>query len=282
MRLIITSPDFNELKDKLCTGSTQRGINNQSIGTISLIIPPLPVQLKIVSILEKVEKAKEWRKEADLLVDEFSRNLFFDLIGDPATNPKHWDKIPLKEFGEIKTGNTPPRDVKEYYGDYIEWIKSDNLNTPYTFLTSSEEKLSKEGAEVGRIAPKGSVLVTCIAGSLSCIGNAAIADRNVAFNQQINAIIPNENMNSFFLYHLIINSKQIIQDSSTQSMKGMVSKGVFSSIKLPRPPLPLQQKFSSIVKEVESMKEQQKHSKEQIDKLFNALVQKAFKGELKI
>jgi type I restriction enzyme S subunit len=46
------------------------------------------------------------------------------------------------------------------------------------------------------------------------------------------------------------------------------------------PPIELQNKFSSIVKEVESMKEQQKHSKEQIDNLFNALMQKAFKGEL--
>src|SRR3989344_3991044 len=59
LRLIITSPDFNELKDKLCTGSTQRGINNQAIGTISLIIPPLPTQQKIVSILEKAENVKE-------------------------------------------------------------------------------------------------------------------------------------------------------------------------------------------------------------------------------
>ena len=46
------------------------------------------------------------------------------------------------------------------------------------------------------------------------------------------------------------------------------------------PPLPLQQKFASIVREVESMKEHQKHSKEQINNLFNALMQKAFKGEL--
>ena len=49
---------------------------------------------------------------------------------------------------------------------------------------------------------------------------------------------------------------------------------------MPIPPLHLQQKFASIVKEIESMKEQQKHSKEQIDNLFNVLMQTAFKGEL--
>ena len=46
------------------------------------------------------------------------------------------------------------------------------------------------------------------------------------------------------------------------------------------PPIELQNKFASIVKEVESMKEQQKQSKEQIDNLFNVLMQKAFKGEI--
>ena len=58
----------------------------------------------------------------------------------------------------------------------------------------------------------------------------------------------------------------------------------YSQIKdfdIPLPPIELQNKFASIVKEVEVMKEQQKHSKNHIDKLFNALMQKAFKGELK-
>jgi len=49
---------------------------------------------------------------------------------------------------------------------------------------------------------------------------------------------------------------------------------------IPLPPLSLQNKFASIVKEVEAIKEQQKQSKEEIDNLFNALMQKAFKGEL--
>jgi len=59
-----------------------------------------------------------------------------------------------------------------------------------------------------------------------------------------------------------------------------VSNKDIKSIEIPLPQISLQNKFASIVKEVEAMKEQQKHSKNQIDKLFNALMQKAFKGEL--
>lgn len=47
------------------------------------------------------------------------------------------------------------------------------------------------------------------------------------------------------------------------------------------PSIELQNKFASIVNEVEVTKEKQKHLKEQIDNIFNALTQKAFKGEIK-
>ena len=44
--------------------------------------------------------------------------------------------------------------------------------------------------------------MTCIAGSLNTIGNIALADRDVAFNQQINAFIPTQ-YEPLFLYYLV-------------------------------------------------------------------------------
>jgi hypothetical protein len=41
--------------------------------------------------------------------------------------------------------------------------------------------------------------ITCIAGSISCLGNVAVADRDVAFNQQINSLTPNDDVNELFL-----------------------------------------------------------------------------------
>ena len=202
------------------------------------------------------------------------------MFGDPIKNERGWIKKPLREFGEIITGNTPSRAKTEYYGDYIEWIKSDNINTPFTYLTKSEEMLSKEGAKIGRITPKGSLLVTCIAGSISSIGNAAIADRDVAFNQQINAIVPNKNVNPMFLYHLFRNSQNFIQDFSTRSMKGMISKGMLSSIPFILPPMEVQDRFSSIAQRIERIRHQQYVSVNEISCLFNALMSKAFTGEL--
>jgi type I restriction enzyme S subunit len=53
-----------------------------------------------------------------------------------------------------------------------------------------------------------------------------------------------------------------------------------NKVKIPLPPLSLQEKFAKIVEKVEKLKEGQKESREKIDELFNSLMQKAFKGEL--
>ena len=203
-----------------------------------------------------------------------------ELFGDPINNTKNWDIVCLKEFGEIKTGNTPPRKNPENYGEYMEWIKSDNINTSNIYLTKSNEMLSEEGVKRGRVVPKGSVLVTCIAGSIDCLGNVAVANRVVSFNQQINAIIPNKKVNELFLYHLILYTKNYLQTFSTSVLKGMINKKTFSEIPMILPPIELQNQFAEIVQQVEIIKKYQNQSKEELDNLFNNLMQKAFKGEL--
>jgi len=46
------------------------------------------------------------------------------------------------------------------------------------------------------------------------------------------------------------------------------------------PPLSLQQQFEEIVNKTEALKEKQKQSEQELENLFQSLMQKAFKGEL--
>ena len=201
------------------------------------------------------------------------------MFGDPATNSKHWEQKIIKDIGEVITGNTPSRANLEFYGTAVEWIKSDNINTPHYYLTQAEEGLSELGKTVARIAPSGSILVTCIAGSPSCIGNAAIVDREVAFNQQINALVPYKDDVNFLFVQILI-AKKLIQNASTASMKGMVNKSKFEQIELLSPPLPLQKEFSQRVEVVEELKTTHRASLTELQALFASLQHRAFRGEL--
>jgi len=180
----------------------------------------------------------------------------------------------------VVTGNTPSRDIPEYYGTSIEWIKWDTINTPNHFLTRGTEGLSDAGKMVGRIAPEGSILVTCIAGSPDCIGNAAIADRAVAFNQQINALVPTVGADPVFLYSQFLLGKRLIQAASTQGMKGIVSKSRFEAIEFMVLPLSDQRQFAAAFAALQSLRQRQTASATQLDALFASLQHRAFRGEL--
>jgi len=52
------------------------------------------------------------------------------------------------------------------------------------------------------------------------------------------------------------------------------------NLKIPLPPLPLQQEFAKLVEEVESEKARQAESRKKLEELFNSLMQRAFTGEL--
>lgn len=263
------------------TGATIPHLSRVSLDNLHIPLPPLDIQKKIADTLDKAQELIDKRKEQISALDKFLENLFLEMFGDPVSNPMGWEKVPVKIFGSVITGNTPPRAEEGNYGNYLEWIKSDNINTPFTYLTKASEYLSEEGAKKGRIVEKGSVLITCIAGSLSCIGNIAITDRKVSFNQQINAIVPNtKKITIYFLYNLILNTKKYIQDSSTKGMKGMISKGVFENLEFILPPLDLQNQFASIVEKVEAEKTKLEASLKEMEDNFNSIMQRAFKGEL--
>jgi type I restriction enzyme S subunit len=226
-------------------GATVGGISRQFSDGVDIPLPPLPEQKRIAAILDKADEIRRKREKAIELTDAFLRSVFLEMFGDPVSNPRKWGTVAIREIAKVVTGNTPSRKISSYFGDEIDWIKSDNINTPSHFLTPASERLSLSGKAVGRVVPRNSILITCIAGSPACIGNAAISTREVAFNQQINALVPFSD-NCEFIYSLILLGKKLIQSASTNSMKGMVSKGKLEQIKVINPPDSLQHRFREV------------------------------------
>ena len=261
-------------------GATFLQVSKGDIASLQIPLPPLAEQKRIAGILDTADALRAKRREALAQLDTLLQSTFLDMFGDPITNPMGWDSSALGKVGEVITGNTPSRKRPEYYGEGIEWIKSDNINDPSFVLTEAEEHLSDAGKTVARTCPKGSILVTCIAGSPSCIGNLAIADREVAFNQQINAFVPSKRIVLWFAFVLLWVGKRLVQSASTNSMKGMVSKSAFSGISIPIPPISLQNHFAAIAESIERQKASQRSHLAELDTLFTSLQSRAFRGDL--
>lgn len=277
---------INNYIDKLrngAIGGVIKYIKLNHLTDIELPIPDIETQNKIVSILDKATSLVNKRKETIQLLDKLLLATFLEIFGDPVINTKEWPKKPLSAFGEIITGNTPPRNISEYYNEkHIEWIKTDNIQHEKKYPTKAAEYLSAKGAIKGRVVDSNSILVACIAGSINSIGRVAITNRRVAFNQQINAIQPNKEVSSLFIYYLIKYSSKYIQNHATKGMKRIITKGVFKNIMLIHPPHELQLKFEKTAHITAGIKG--KLIKAQIAglSLLNSIAQKTFNSQLNI
>ena len=250
---LLASDQFLTQKDQNSSGATQKAITNAGLRKIVIQVPDLSEQRKLAANLDCIEQMMAKRREQLVSFDQLVKSRFIELFGDPVSNPKDWDVVPLGKRCGIITGNTPSRSEPENYGEYIEWIKSDNINTPFTFITKAQECLSEAGFDKCRFVEAGSILMTCIAGSINCIGNVAVTDRRVAFNQQINAIVPEQD-EVLYLYWLMQLSKPMIHRTINMALKGILSKSQLSEIAFPFPPITLQEQFATFVEQTDKSK----------------------------
>jgi type I restriction enzyme S subunit len=209
--------------------------------------------------------------------DALAQARFVEMFGDPVKNDKGW---PIKKIGEIAdvvTGNTPPRAEVANYGNYIEWVKTNNILKDGR-LTRAEEFLSQQGFACSRYAEKGTILMTCIAGSLNTIGNMAITDRRVAFNQQINGIRPISDEVVYLRWALEAQRKQI-HNKTQKSLKCLLNKSSLQSVEIPLPPLALQREFAAFIAQQEKAKASLKESLAALTDAQKSLMNQVFKGD---
>lgn len=232
-------------------------------------------------MLDKADCLCRQRQETLQLTEKLLQSVFIDMFGDPVDNPKGWPMLELGKFGIVRTGNTPPRSDKEHFAsEGLEWIKTDNIVEDRVIVTSAAEKLSAMGAKVARIAPKDSLLVACIAGSEKSIGRAALTDRKVAFNQQINAITPHSDVSPLFLYFLMKVARRQVQFAAGKGMKKMINKSTFESLRFIAPDQDHQRAFEKVAQRLITQSQDCHEQFPVLKALFTSLQQQAFRGEL--
>ena len=164
----------------------------------------------------------------------------------PFVVPSSWVWTTLGDIAEIITGNTPSKDIKEYYSGNIPFFKPTDLeqgiHTKY-----SKDRLTPLGFEQSRKLPANSVLVTCIGAT---IGKTGLTTVEGTCNQQINAIIPTSAILAKFLFYVCISDymQHEIKANASATTLPILNKANFSKIAITIPPL---QEQSRIVEGIE-------------------------------
>ena len=152
-------------------------------------------------------------------------------------------------MGEVITGSTPSTQHPEYYSeDGIPWVTPTDITE--NVISDTPRKLSSLGAQVGRVVPAETILVTCIAS----IGKNTMLANTGSFNQQINGLVPNkQKYDPYFLltesYHWSVKMKR---EAAAGTMQ-IVNKNEFSAIEAFVPELPEQRAIGSYFKEIDNL-----------------------------
>ncbi|MDW3078852.1 restriction endonuclease subunit S [Vibrio sp. 1403] len=254
-------------------------LGQKEFDRLELVLPPVPEQRKIAQILSTWDKAIATTEKLIDASKQQKKALMQQLLTgkkrliDPETGKTfggEWKEVKVGEFGKVVTGNTPPKNDDSNYGSDISWATAEDFKSKY--VGNTKVKLTKLGASKARIVPKGSVLVTCIAS----IGKNAIAYENITTNQQINAVVINNNhCNEFFYYQIEFNKHKLLAWAGTTAVP-ILNKSSFEKIPLSASLKNEQQRIASVLtaadKEIELLEAKLAHFKQEKKALMQQLL----------
>lgn len=161
--------------------------------------------------------------------------------------PKGWTPSQVGDIAKFSSGGTPSKQNAEYWGGTEPWISGKDLKTHY--LETSIDTLTEAGFQAAKKAPKGSSLVLVRGMTLLKDFPVGYATREVAFNQDLKALVPAKNVDGLFLSFLLVAEKhKIIQLVSTAGHgTGRLDTLSLQEYPVNIPPLPEQKKIAQIL-----------------------------------
>jgi type I restriction enzyme S subunit len=91
-------PDFVGYLTARMRGANYPAVTDAVVRKATIPLPPLSEQRRIVEILDQADALRKKRAEADAKADRILPALFIKMFGDPSTNPRGWDRIPLSQL----------------------------------------------------------------------------------------------------------------------------------------------------------------------------------------
>jgi type I restriction enzyme S subunit len=262
-------------------GSTFNAISKADIENFEVPAPPLSDQLRIVRILDEAEQLRCLRAEADGRTSDLIPALFYDMFGDPATNPKHW---PPGVLGDVIHGaKDGPHVSPTYSNSGIPFLSTRNIR-PGRIIWDDMKYISVEEAHLHwkKCKPEfGDVLYT--KGGTTGLAKAVDFATEVAVWVHIAVLKTNHDRVVPEWLEYMLNS-QFCYTQSQQLTHGIANRDLgltrMVGIKVYLPPLSSQREFADRVAAIRAMEGEQGTGRKQLDDLFQSLLHRAFQGEL--
>jgi type I restriction enzyme, S subunit len=263
----------------------RRSLTKSDFEKLEIPFPPLNDQIRIAHLLGKVEGLIAQRKQHLQQLDDFLKSIFLEMFGDPVRNEKGWESFLFSNLF-----SSPPRigTTKPVSPDgIIPVIRVGELGE-FQVKFNNCKKVTLENAALDKCrVEEGDILLARAIASQSHLGKASLItklEQDTAFDSHVMRIRFNyDQVNPVFAYHWLKSDggrSRFLNAGGKTSVQFNINSKQISSINMPLPPHDLQIQFATIVEKVEALKSRYQQSLIDLESLYGALSQKAFKGDL--
>jgi type I restriction enzyme S subunit len=258
-------------------GSTFTAIGRAELASLSVPLPSLNEQGRIVDILSAAEGIVRLRREAQKKAAEIIPALFLDMFGDPATNPKGWHVTPFGAFGDCRLGKM--LDKKKQSGQFkkpylrninVQWNRIATYDLLEMDFQPNEQNTFKLNV--------GDVLI-CEGGE---IGRAAIWDNQIDecyYQKALHRLRPDTTVTRadfviWLLWHLARGGALV--GATTHATIAHLTGVQLKKLQVICPPVAIQEEFAHRVAECRSIQSQQFAATAKAESTFDALLAQVF------
>lgn len=276
---------------RTATGATIPHISRRALESIPLPSIEYNDQKRIAHLLGKVENFIAQRKQNLKQLDDLLKSVFLEMFGPQADGYADWPLVEIKDLAAIhkRAMRTGPFGSNLLHSEFttegdVAVLGIDNA-VQNRFVWGEQRFITNEKykqLENYRIFPE-DVIVTI----MGTIGRSAVVPNDIplAINtKHLAAITLNKELaNPWFLSYSIHSSPFILNQFKSKNrgaiMRGL-NLGLIKDTKLKRPPIDLQNKFADTHAKVDKLKDLYQKGLNDLEGLYGALSQQAFKGKL--
>lgn len=273
---LFSAKDWTKGTNRAVMGTT---LNKATLGAVSITVPPIDEQRKIAAILDKVSDLIAKRRQQLDKLDEMVKARFVEIFGEPDENPKHWQEDELSHHLKVIGGYAFKSDG--FTDEGIPVLRIGNINSGH-FLPVNMVYWPDDLA-LARYKVFHGDLVMSLTGTVGKddYGNVCIlgADYDEYYLNQRNAKLSIErSLNKCYFSELLKfpRIKKRLTGISRGIRQANISNKDILTLRVPMPPIELQEQFAAFVEQTEKTKIIISHSLEKLETLKKALMQEYF------
>jgi type I restriction enzyme S subunit len=221
---LLKSNEWKGFVENVSGGSAQPGANAQQLADFEFLLPPLPEQRAIASVLSSLDDKIDLLHRQNKTLEALAETLFRQWFVEEAE--EGWEEASLYDAIEMVGGGTPKTEVPEYWDGEIKWISGRDITPNHkSFIVETEKRITKLGLEKSatKILPGFATIIS----ARGTVGKYCLLSEPMAFSQTNYGITPKIRECYFFTYLLIAHSVEELQAASYGSVFDTITTNTF-------------------------------------------------------